>query len=267
MRSGMRGVFLCGVFAAGLSLTPAQAASGCPEKPSLVIVALFDLSGSTGSSRQRYLQDFESVIDRFTASRGGQVPFNGEVLIAGDTITENSLASSTFPIYGCFPEYSMWKSNPRSHASAMVRGQDAFREQARKLLGSDSSAKQTDILNSLALSEKVFGGVAGRGASHKYLLIFSDMVEEGARYNFLKRDLSAAGIRGILEAERRGGTLAKLAGVTVWVSGAAAGAGTKMTPTRIREIQNFWTAYFEAAGASLTQDRYSGTLVNFRLPE
>jgi hypothetical protein len=113
----------------------------------------------------------------------------------------------------------------------------------------------------MQLAEKAFQSRAGVAAKARLLILLSDMVEESARYNFRKENLTPARITTLVEAERKAGHLPVLNGVQVWVSGAG---GT--VPEKFVQIQNFWIQYFRAAGADLRKSRYGAGLMDFSIP-
>jgi hypothetical protein len=58
-------------------------------------------------------------------------------------------------------------------------------------------------------------------------------------------------------------TVPDLAGVRVYVVGAGVTAGGAMPSRRIVAVERSWMAFFAAAGADLTEERYGAALVRF----
>jgi len=237
--------------------------SGCGEKratqgPRCVIFVLFDISGSTSTKeiRQRYYDDFLKILDQL---RGGEV-------LLGDVITENTMATISYPINQTFPAYNPLTMNPLTFRDKMKKAREAVIQQAKKLLFERPPAPRTDMLNAFQAAEKVFNGEKYQNASYKILVVFSDMIEQTKRYDFIKEKLTEKRIKEIIDKERREGRLADLKGVKVWVAGATAALRGGLPPSKIQEIQNFWLTYFSACGANLTKERYAPTLINFEIP-
>lgn len=215
-----------------------------------VVCVLFDLSQSANNVRAGYQSDFARIVDGLA---GGE-------LVLGAGITAHSLATGRFEIEKEIPKYSAFVDSKLTFRKKIQKAQVAAKEEAKKLLAGPSTPT-TDLLGAMQLAEKAFQGTAAASAKVRYLIIFSDMVEESARYNFRKENLTPARSAMILEAERKAGRLPALKGVQVWVSGAG---GT--VPEKFLQIQDFWIQYFRAAGADLRKSRYGAGLMDFSIP-
>jgi hypothetical protein len=247
------------VLLAGCSSTSAKAA-----EPDKLIFFLFDISGSTDTPviRQRYYDCVSKVVDSL---QGGEV-------IMGDIITENSMATASYPINTTFPARTpdttdLMQTEANNKAKEQVLGQ------AKKLLlapdsqpkSSGPSASASDIMNSLQLADKVFNGGTVPRATSKRLVMFSDMIEQTSRYDF-SQPLPDDRVEEIIKAERSARRLPNLKGVRVWVAGATAKPKDGVSPDSIFAIQHFWLQYFKAAGADLSKDRFAATLLNWTPP-
>lgn len=91
------------------------------------------------------------------------------------------------------------------------------------------------------------------------LTILSDMLEDSARIKFVSMALTRSVGARIVEDRRNGHALAKLGGVDVFVAGASADSSDK-----VREVRQFWEAYFTAAGANLVPEHYGPVLMGFQ---
>ena len=260
-------VVLC---VASLTFTP-----GCksldrgPTKTSLAIVFLFDLSSSTQDKtvREDYLRDFGSVLNAFYDEKEKRVVFDGKTVIAGDRITANSQATASLPIDETIPAYNAFSSNPSLYRRKLLESSAALTKKASEIVSDPRPIDFTDLLSSFQLASKIFNGERCKEAPAKYLIIFSDMIEESRRYNFTRDPLSGKRIEQIIRNEKAAGLLPSLPGVKVWVAGAARDMKQGLPPEKIASIQEFWIRYFTAAGAALTSERYGSRLMNFALPE
>ena len=230
-----------------------QVADGAPQT---VVFVLFDLSGSTSAKpiRDRYERDFAKIVEQL---KGGE-------LVMGDVITENTLATASYPINQSFPRYDPWTTNRMKHKRTMEKAVATVAEQAKKVIHDTKAAPRTDLMNAFELAAKVFNGEQAGGAANKALVVFSDMVEQSRRYDFTGVPLDKKQANALIEKERAAGRLPKLEGAKVWVAGASAKG---LASGKFHEIQAFWLAYFTACGAELTSERYAATLINFELPK
>lgn len=216
----------------------------------VVLCVLFDLSQSAQDVRTAYRLDFEKLLDGLT---GGE-------LVLGAGITAHSLATGRFEIEKDVPKYSPLVDSKLTFPKKLRNAQMTLKQEAAKLLGSPATLS-TDIIGAMQLAERAFQSDAAASSKVRFLILFSDMVEESARYNFRRENLTAVRIAAMLETERKAGRLPMLKGVQVWVSGAG-GA----TPERFVQIQDFWIQYFRAAGAELRKSRYGAGLMDFSIP-
>lgn len=229
------------------------------KAPSCAIFVLFDISGSTADPkiRQRYFDDFQKIL----------AEVRGDELLMGDVITENTLATLSYPINESFPAYDRFVDNPLTHKRKMQKAIEIAKEKAKKLILGHPPAPRTDLLNAFQAADKVFNGERCKASPHKILVVFSDMIEQSRHYDFTREKLTQNRIQEIINTLKKDNQLPNLKGVKVWVAGATAAVKGGLSPQKIYEIENFWLRYFEACGADLTKDRYSTTLINFELPK
>jgi hypothetical protein len=221
-----------------------------------VIYVLFDISGSTAKKeiRQRYYNDFLKILDEING---------GEILIC-DLITENTMATSSQPVNESFPIYNPFIMNKENFKRKLNKQKEKVKAQVDSLIFS-SSTPMTDLLNAFQAADKILNGELYKDDTCKILVIFSDMIEETKSYNFKKEKLTSKRIEQIINELKKENKLPNLKGVKVWVAGAGVEIGGGLPPEKIYEIENFWMRYFKECGADLTKDRYSTTLINFRL--
>ncbi len=83
----------------------------------------------------------------------------------------------------------------------------------------------------------------------RWLVIFSDMVEESKKYNFKTNPPTKSVAEKILEDHKNSGFLPSLKGVKVYVAGAGGG-------TNYKAIKDFWLRYFKETGAICDESTY-----------
>lgn len=230
--------------------------NGSPDADKKVLLALFDLSGSTRDSaaRKSYCENFDKVT---------RAADHGDVLLAG-WIMSRSRAPHRLPL-----EMELSPFEPPSVSNEMIQRRyrlvrDSVRRDTVKVARDSICAQltdperrtaQTDIMGSLQLAAQAFDRF---GSAREVLVIMSDMVEDSERYNFEKMRWNPDTGETVLVTEREAGRLPDLTGVRVYVTAASA-PGISMD--RADRIRNFWTSYFEAAGAELVD--YGGPLLGF----
>ncbi|MDA8091930.1 MAG: hypothetical protein M0Z52_12280 [Actinomycetota bacterium] len=226
-------------------ITVLNAASSYAGSGKAVFV-LFDVSGSTQSSRKEYLDGFIKILDIRAPGEESVSALGLKDTIAADIITGNSLSTSELPIEHQF-KYSFWSGQNAMFAGskAVVEKKELARE-AKDLL-SDKTARGSDIMNSMRLAERVFSRYK---KDKPVLVIFSDMIEQAGGYDFENDNLTEKRITAIIRQEQAKG-LPDLRGVTVYVTGANAKSSTQFL-----KIRNFWIRYFKACGAVLDKANY-----------
>lgn len=227
------------------------------ELPSKVVFCLFDLSRSAAgtATRQKYAESFKRILDNI----GG-----GDAIVA-DAITDNPLSKSTFFVNEEFPLFKPGTDNPplvknrREEYEAQLNQKRGAASKAVSALLDNTSLtfNQTKILDAMQLAERVFHTYT---RPKKVLVVFSDMIEASNRYNFQRQTLDESERQRIIAAEKNQRLLPDLAGVCVYVVGAA--VSDQRTSLAFENIESFWIEYFRAAGGDLTKDRY-GALLSF----
>jgi RNase P/RNase MRP subunit POP5 len=235
---------------------------GCaqaPAKTSQVVVALFDVSGSTRGQRQQYLRDFRRIVG--CLAKDAESRARPELRLLADRITENPLAQSEFKINVAIKARDPRRDNPIAYKRLLDQTIGGILRQAESILGRlESGVFGTRIMDALLLAQK---GIASYKRESNVLVVFSDMIEQSGRYDFSKIDLSARGIDTIIARERRDGRIPDLKGVRVYVIGAGAAQTGGLPPDRIMAIERFWLRYFEQAGAEMRKERYGAALIRF----
>jgi hypothetical protein len=217
------------------------------------VLALLDVSGTTDAARESYLSDLASILDELEG---------GDSLWV-DQITENSLATSRVALRLELPSFSVLGQNRDDYTAQVAALKKKARSQAESLM--NGKTQKTTILDALLVAQKVFHSSRAIAASHRILVLFSDMREDSIRYVFDREVLTATRTQQILTRENKDHRIADLKGVTVYVAGAT--ADRTGNPEQIRRIQAFWQAYFRAAGTELSDEHYSASLLDFALPD
>lgn len=213
-----------------------------------VLVVLFDTSGSTTVARTRYLQDFESALSSYRERKN-------RIIILGDVITDNTLATAEYRINATVEENKGWFGSPLKRDTERKKALDQARN-ALKL-----NHPKSDIMTGFQLAEKVFAG--HKKAKDKRLIIFSDMVEQSDRYDFSGESLDEKRINQIVAKERADHRLSDLRGVKVWCVGVGAAQKGGLSSKKIQHIQDFWMAYLRACKAEADPSHFAARLINF----
>jgi hypothetical protein len=259
-KSSADGRLLIAILLAGVSALVALACGGPPRKadeprtPKTVVI-LFDMSDSTRAAvaREMYAETSKVILNTLKP---------GDAIVCG-LITSQSESELRLPINEVF-EPPKPKVNTRlMRRAAEKRAEEAAKETienvksrvASLLLDQKVSVPRTDILGSLALSERIF-----RAYDHpkKILVIVSDMLEDSPRIRLSREHLTPERIRALVERERTEGRLPDLHGVKVYVVGAS-----HPDRDRYRAVKEFWFSYFGSVGADITTERYGPTLIRF----
>lgn len=224
--------------------------SGCGSKKVKedVLVVLFDTSGSTQGVRGRYLDDFKEALSIYKDDPN-------KILIYGDVITENTLATASYPIKQTVEEDKGWLGNPLKRESS----KKLVVTQVKKAL--EQVSAKSDIMTGFQLAEKIFAG--HRNARDKRLIIFSDMIEQSSRYQFDVDKLDSNSINDIIAREKEDNRLPELNGVKIWVVGFAAAKKGGLSSGKVQQIQDFWMCYEKATGAEADASRCAARLINF----
>jgi hypothetical protein len=224
--------------------------AGCWPLPSgnssQVVLVLFDDSQSTRSPRTQneYLSGFQKVLEY--VSKGGR--------LGGDAIDADSLGDSFFPINQRFPKYNPATENPLLHKAKIKQQLAEVNAEARRLVSQRPTVQGTEILDGLTAAQRYFDTYSAD--KKRYLVIFSDMVEESARLHLTKSVLSNP--QRVIQSDVRSHRLPDLHDVDVYIAGADASSSE-----RFRDIQSFWLKYLPATGANVDGSRYGPSLIEF----
>jgi hypothetical protein len=224
--------------------------------PTTLALVLVDVSKSTygkgGEERKRYAAAFRRIVDVLPDG----------TLLKADIIDANPLSDTSLPVSEFYEKYGgiLGKKNKfqitQQHKAAAARATKEFGDLVQRRPRGDS------ILGALEIAQNVFDSFPS--AKTKYLVIFSDMIESSSRYRFTDKNLQPKQVESFIKRERDNGDLPDLAGVEVYVVGAAATRGADVkNPAHVRAIRRFWLAYFDATHASLRPDRYGPALISF----
>lgn len=227
------------------------------------IVVLCDLSESTRSLRNVYLDSFKKVISQIK---------HGDVIVTAK-ITDASITEPEIPIKEVFSEFVALDKMGRPTDNPILVEQD--RKEADEKLerkkeelvktakdtlfaggGEYKKILRTDIMSSLHVAERIFKNYH---CDKSILVVLSDMIEDSSEYNFEKENLTDRQIEEIIiKREKTKNRIPDLKDVEVYVVAAGAG-GSK----RFFAIQSFWLRYFKECGANLSKENYGSALINF----
>jgi len=220
--------------------------------PTSFVFVLVDVSGTTSDARKAYLDDLKNIIEQLQS---------GDILWA-DQITGNSLATSRIPLKLDLPPFDFLSNNRDQYDKQVVAQKKKALGEATLLISGDTH--RTAILDSILVAQKVFHTPEALRASHRILVLLSDMREDSNRYVFDREKLTTSRTERIIASERVNHGIADLRGVEVYVAGAT--ADPTEDPEQVQQIQAFWQAYFRAAGTVLPDQRYAASLLDFALP-
>jgi len=224
--------------------------------PQFGVVALLDISASTDQDvlKQRYQKELLDVIDQL-------VPHGA--VIRADAIRATPLADTVFPVRIDVAKMSVIDKNEFTMEESLKKAKDSAGQELSRLLSDTPTTPMTRILDAIEVTSRIFNGEEMRDIPDRRLLIFSDMIESSERYEFTRAAFSQRAISAMIQKDRRTGRIPKLNGVRVWIAGAGAGGGSRLSSDQLRGIEQFWLEYFRAAGAELVPTRYGSTLLNF----
>lgn len=210
--------------------------------PETVVIVLVDTSQSTcgAETRASYRAGLDHVVEYFEGGKGG--------LLAVDVIDENPRQHSRFPVRVDFPTKS-FNTNPLTHKDEVKRLANQAKTGTYRIIDGPRQQRGTAILDSLTNAERFFSTYPS--AETRYLVLFSDMVEESKRLTFTKLNLADAALERLIGSDRGTGKLPNLKGVQVYVVGAGDSSNVEADPERIRLIQSFGSRYMAATGAEL----------------
>lgn len=207
-----------------------------------IVVVFVDVSAS--------VKDFDVYHDSWSKILGR--------LDGGDRVVLGRITDETFTrfrpvIDEALPRFNWFTENKLRYEKKIKE----IREKLAKALGEALTAPRslkTDILNSLALAEKIFHNDKRR----RILVILSDMLEDSENYNFERIKVNEDFTRRVIEEKHRKSQMPDLGGATVYVAGASAKSAGKAM-----EIQRFWIEYCKAANGNLSPQNYGPALINF----
>lgn len=240
--------------------SPTCAPPSAAKTPSAFVIVLFDISRSTDGApiRTAYRQDFDERISYALANKGG-VLYGKGVFTAVGAVGSNS-ASYFHPLQCVYPHKGS-SDNPLFYAYKLKSYSDQVSEAAHRIIDGPRENKGTTLLDALKAVSNLIAPELG--AREKYLVLFSDMVEESPRLKMTDSALRPARVAAFIKHERKNGNLPRLDGVQVYVAGAGTSAHGAARTTKRDAIRAFWISYFKAAGAKLDDNNYNGRLLRF----
>lgn len=162
-------------------------------------------------------------------------------------ITDNPISDAKYDLNEFLPAFSYWTGNERFDKVKFEKKKGEVKAKFRALFDAIPPAKNTPIIDSLDIAEKVFGRYKG---TKKTIIIFSDMKEDSRYADF---DLPARQMpevppaKTLVERIRKERELPDIKGAEVIVIGANA-----TTTDLHRKIEKFWREFFSELGAKVT---------------
>lgn len=226
-----------------------------PNSPGLMVALLVDKSISVDNDQSLYRTETSKAMaaltegDRFiiapiTASSGTDFRRMKEFVLP-DSIGK----------MGWMDEPLAFKRKKEGHEKELQEIRSSLRAAVDELLSAPPISGKTAIFESLRTIAPIFAGEAKR---RKILILLSDMVEDSEVADFEGRILTPRFDESELTRQRNAGILPDLRDISIYVGGILASP-----PDRAAALEQFWTAYFNATGASLKPGRYARVLNQF----
>lgn len=223
------------------------------------IIVFFDVSGSTKPYRGEYIEDFKAVLPL--------LGFGDRIIVS--EITENSVQEAGFILDRRLPVFiPKEQNNPylekdnwlvqaalkekQSKEKAKFKRQNDIEKIRAEIVDRTAAAisaktsARTNIFSAVKLAERIFN----QTQDEKYLVFFSDMIEDGGSLDFERENFASPGrIQEIINMEAaKAGEPPRLSGVKVYVYGARVASGGD---AQFYMIKNFWSEYFKSTQAEL----------------
>lgn len=235
------------------ALLSCQPDQGPPPK---VVVVFVDVSASVRDF-DVYHDSWKKIVARLKA---------GDRIVLG-RITDETFTQFRPLIDESLPAFSFISDNVSDYDKKMNQTKEKLSKAIDNSLKAPRSQK-TDILNTLALADKVFHGDPGLPKGfwlwktlenrRRILVLLSDMLEDSEAYNFEKVRVDEKFTGRVIEERHRKGQMPDLGGAKVYVAGASA-----KSAGRALEVQRFWVEYCKAARGNLAPQNYGPALINF----
>jgi len=237
----------------GLLLTGCSLLPGHADGPPVVTELLTDVSQSMADPtvQTRLIDDVHQVAEA-TARRGG--------ILLGDLVTSNPTDDSATPISQDFKPSEDVKGNEQYEQPERQRKVEAAMAQVKNALVT-AQHQGTDILTGCLVAQRVLARYSS--VKRRELVIFSDMLQHSAAYDFYSVNFDDAHNQELLAALKEKHALPNLTGVHVYVSGAGIDPTQQISAERNLAVARFWSAYFKMAGADLQPGNYSARLPAF----
>jgi hypothetical protein len=229
------------------------------DTPENVVIVLFDISRSTDGAevRRAYSTDFEKV--RYAISEPGGALHGHSTYVAVGAIDADS-GGHFNPTVCAFPHVG-GNDNPLMAAAKIKSFGKQVSVAAHRIIDGPRQARGTAILDALSSTSNHVTPYGG--AKHKYLVIFSDMIEESDRLKMTNAALRSDAVSSFVHKQWLSGNLPKLNGFQVYVAGAGESANKATAVLKRDLIRNFWIQYLHAAKANLDSSNWNGRLSRF----
>ncbi len=185
------------------------------------------------------LQDI-SKLNSFLEGIRESVPQGERVVIA----TSSDTTSNTNIILDLVsPKESVWESTMKIRA-AQNKLKRCFAETEKALGENQQETKYSALLETINYFAKLIGGDSSKG--NKRLFIFSDMVQNSKSITFWPQ--KAVDSDSAIKLAKKNGLIPILKNVEVIV----AGAGIGVEDIKAKDIEKFWSTFFEISEANLS---------------
>lgn len=242
----MRRLLLC-LTAVALLL----AGCGARKNPGSAVVVLIDVSGSTTNVQERYMAEFERVLDGL---QGGDHLFVQPV--RANSLVAPVAIDLAFPAYNAL-DLNPTAANEHTHAQEMKKRRQEALDRVAKLVQAERPAQQgSAIIDGLSQAGSL---LAAYPPERRVVILLSDMVEQSEVADFTA--LTEHRVDEMVAALKARSRLPDLQGARVFVAGITDGENGKLSASQILTLKHFWTRYFTTAGATLKW--YGPSLMGF----
>ena len=217
------------------------------------------------------------LLDRSSSSRGGLaesgcVPAFDRVTgyvaqqfgtVTVETVDANPLRDSGTPIDVNFHSLRSIADNSAYLNSMSQKLRDTAHAQLVELTQSPVGSKGTDLMSAFVLADRVVSRppLDPNTPERRIVVVCSDMLASTPPLEFYRLNLNAREIGKLIRELESLHQIPDWRGVDVYVVGAGSTSGSSVSTEKIRQVQAFFEAYFQATGAHLVS--YAATLPSF----
>jgi hypothetical protein len=227
--------------------------NSCQKPESRCILVLFDVSDSTISRRNSYLQEFnEKILPKL---KGGD-------RIVSDIISDNPSGQTRFLVNVEFPSFNPFVHNEILYKNQINNLKVNISTTVESMIQVDRRVNRTKILEAMQLAVRIF--TTYEDYDRKILVVFSDMIEDSDIVNFERIDWQRVNTDNLIQRIQTRIRIPEFQGVKVYIVTGVNENNPQVVDRNYDQIKNFWEGYFQRSGAVF--DRriwYGSTIIEF----